>query len=228
MPDNLLQLRGLRYAYATPDGAPRPVLDLPSFDLAPGAQVAMEGSSGSGKTTLLNLIAGLLRAEPGMVQLNGQDLGSLSESRRDALRGRLIGLVQQTFNLLQGLSALENVVLAQRLGGAHDPARAHALLERVGLGGRLHDLPGRMSVGQQQRVAVARALACQPALILADEPTGNLDQATGREVLALLRGAAKESGAALLLVSHDPAVLDQFDQRLRLNTLNLAAQGGRP
>jgi ABC-type lipoprotein export system ATPase subunit len=227
MPEDLLQLRGLRYAYATPDGAPRPVLDLPSFDLAPGAQVALEGSSGSGKTTLLNLIAGLLRAEPGMVRLNGEDLGAMSESRRDALRGRLIGLVQQTFNLLQGLTALENVVLAQRLGGAHDAARAQALLERVGLGQRLHDLPSRMSVGQQQRVAVARALACRPALILADEPTGNLDQATGKEVLALLRGAAQESGAALLLVSHDPAVLAQFDRRLRLGELNLAAQGGR-
>jgi putative ABC transport system ATP-binding protein len=163
-----------------------------------------------------------------MVHLSGQDLGALSESRRDALRGRLIGLVQQTFNLLQGLSSLENVILAQRLGGAYDPARAEAMLKRVGLGDRLNDLPGRMSVGQQQRVAVARALACRPALILADEPTGNLDQATGKEVLALLRGAAEESGAALLLVSHDPLVLKQFRRRLRLGTLNRVARRRKP
>jgi putative ABC transport system ATP-binding protein len=228
MQKNLLQLRGLRYAYATPDGAVRPVLDLPSFDLAPGAQVALEGSSGSGKTTLLNLIAGLLKAAPGMVHLSGQDLGALSESRRDAVRGRLIGLVQQTFNLLQGLSSLENVLLAQRLGGAYDPVRAEALLKRVGLGDRLNDLPGRMSVGQQQRIAVARALACRPALILADEPTGNLDRTTGKEVLALLRGAAEESGAALLLVSHDPTVLKQFKRRLRLGTLNRVALRRKP
>ena len=227
MQKNLLQLRGLRYAYALPDGSVRPVLDLPAFELSAGAQVALEGVSGSGKTTLLNLIAGLLRAAPGMVRLSGQDLGALSEGSRDALRGRLIGLVQQTFNLLQGLSSLENVLLAQRLGGAYDPGRAEALLKRVGLGERLHDLPGRMSVGQQQRVAVARALACRPALILADEPTGNLDQTTGREVLALLRGAAEESGAALLLVSHDPAVLKQFKRRLSLGALNRAARGGR-
>jgi putative ABC transport system ATP-binding protein len=228
MPNDLLQLRGLRYAYATPDGKTRPVLDLPSFSLAPGSQVALEGSSGSGKTTLLNLIAGLLKAAPGMVTLDGQDLGALDESDRDALRGRLIGLVQQTFNLLQGLTAFENVTLAQRLGGAYDPERAEALLKRVGLGDRLEDLPGRMSVGQQQRVAVARALACKPALILADEPTGNLDAATGREVLALLRGAAKESGAALLLVSHDPAVLKQFKQRLKLGTLNKVSRRAKP
>ena len=227
MQKNLLELRGLRYAYALADGATRPVVDLAHFDLEAGAQMALEGSSGSGKTTLLNLIAGVLKPAPSMVWLDGQDLGTLSEGALDSLRGRLIGLVQQTFNLLQGLSALENVVLAQRLGGAHDPARAEALLQQMGLGARLHDLPGRLSVGQQQRVAVARALACKPALILADEPTGNLDQATGQEVLGLLRGAAKDSGAALLLVSHDPAILAKFERRLQLTALNVAATVGR-
>jgi putative ABC transport system ATP-binding protein len=147
---------------------------------------------------------------------------ALDEAGRDRLRARRIGYVFQTFNLLQGLSALENVMLAMALAGRADEARARALLERVGLGDRLADRPRQLSAGQQQRVAVARALANRPALVLADEPTGNLDPASAGACLALLRETCLESGAALLLVSHDPAVLGALPQRTALGSVNRA------
>jgi putative ABC transport system ATP-binding protein len=163
------------------------------------------------------------------VLLDGIDLLSLSEARRDALRARAIGYVFQTFNLLQGYTALENVLLGMVFGGG--PAtrkqaeeRAAALLERLGLGERLRHKPRQLSVGQQQRVALARALANRPRLVLADEPTGNLDAARAAEAIELLLGLCRETGAALLTVSHDPAVLARFPRRLELAELNRAAR----
>jgi ABC-type lipoprotein export system ATPase subunit len=219
----LLEIRDLKKSYRAPDGQVQPVLDIPAFELQPGEQVALAGRSGSGKTTLLHAIAGLLRPDSGVVRLEGTDLGSLSEARRDALRAGTLGYVFQVFHLLQGYTALDNVVLGMAFGPGPDRAFARELLGRLGLGDRLDHKPRQLSVGQQQRVALARALANRPRLVLADEPTGNLDPERAREALDLLRGMCREQGAALLLVSHDRAVLEGFERSLDLASLNRAA-----
>ena len=224
----VLRVESLTKTYRSPDGEITPVLDVPSLELRAGEQVALRGSSGSGKTTLLHIIAGILTPDSGRVLIDGMDITALGEADRDALRAERIGYVFQTFNLLQGYSALENVLLGMMFGRGPDRSSAEALLTRVGLGARLGYLPRQLSVGQQQRVAVARALAGQPRLVLADEPTGNLDPRHGAEALTLIRDVCREQGAALLLVSHDPAVLAQFDRVDDLATLNrvLSAPAG--
>lgn len=224
-----LLIEGLSKTYVSPEGERQPVLDIERFALARGEQVALRGGSGSGKTTFLNLIAGILRPDAGRILLAGADMAALSESARDAHRARHLGYVFQTFHLLEGYSALENVLLGMAFGPGADRARAEELLVRVGLGHRLRHKPRQLSVGQQQRVAVARALASRPDLVLADEPTGNLDAARAQEALALIRECCAEAGAALLLVSHDPAVLAHFQRVEELDTLNRvgrAAAGG--
>ena len=184
-------------------------------------RVIVVGTSGSGKTTFLHLIAGILAADEGRIVIDGEAVAALGESQRDRARAARIGYIFQTFNLRQGYTVLENVVLGMSFGpGGVDRARARALLERVGLGHRLHHFPRQLSTGQQQRVAVARALANRPKLVLADEPTGNLDRAHGREALTLIREACREAGAALLLVSHDPEVLAQFEQVRDFSEIN--------
>lgn len=224
----VLRVESLRKTYRAPDGEVTPVLDVPALELRAGEQVALRGSSGSGKTTLLHIIAGLLTPDSGRVLIDGVEMTALGEGDRDALRAERIGYVFQTFNLLQGYSALENVLLGMMFGRGPDRSSAEALLTRVGLGARLGYLPRQLSVGQQQRVAVARALAGRPRLVLADEPTGNLDPRHGAEALTLIREVCREQGAALLLVSHDPAVLAQFDRVDDLATLNrvLSAPAG--
>ncbi|MHC4820401.1 MAG: ABC transporter ATP-binding protein [Planctomycetota bacterium] len=219
----LLSVCDLRKTYRTPDGEEHVVLDIPSFDLEAGHQVALEGRSGSGKTTFLNLIAGILRPDGGSILLDGADMAALPEGGRDDLRARTLGYVFQTFNLLQGYTALENVLLGMMFGPGPDPDAAAALLEELGLGDRLHYKPRQMSIGQQQRVALARALANRPKLVLADEPTGNLDAANATEALERIRGACREHGASLLLVSHDREILDAFDETLRLEDLGRKA-----
>lgn len=221
----VLRVEALRKAYRSPDGEVTPVLDIPALELRAGEQVALRGASGSGKTTLLHIIAGILTPDRGRVMIDGADITALGEARRDALRAERIGYVFQTFNLLQGYSALENVLLGMMFGRGADAKAAAALLERVGLGNRLSYRPRQLSVGQQQRVAVARALANHPRLVLADEPTGNLDPRHGTEALTLIRDVCREQGAALLLVSHDPAVLSQFDRVDDLAVLNRAMAG---
>lgn len=216
----VLRVESLTKTYRSPDGEITPVLDVPSLELRAGEQVALRGSSGSGKTTLLHIIAGILTPDSGRVLIDGMDITALGEAGRDALRAERMGYVFQTFNLLQGYSALENVLLGMMFGRGADTSAARALLTRVGLGARLDYLPRQLSVGQQQRVAVARALAGRPRLVLADEPTGNLDPRHGAEALTLIREVCREQGAALLLVSHDPAVLAQFDRVDDLATLN--------
>ena len=218
----LLAAHGLWKAYGRPDGGTHVVVDVPEFALAAGAQLALRGESGSGKTTFLNLIAGILAPDRGSIAIEGRDLASLSESGRDRVRAESIGYIFQTFNLLQGHTVLENVELGMAFGRGVDRARAEALLRRVGLGDRLHHFPRQLSTGQQQRVAVARALANHPKLVLADEPTGNLDHRNSREALALIREVCRENGAALLLVSHDEGVLAQFETVQDFATLNRA------
>jgi ABC-type lipoprotein export system ATPase subunit len=196
---------------------------VPSLTLNEGEQLALEGSSGSGKTTLLNLIAGILKADEGRIVLCDSDLSVADEAARDRMRAENLGYVFQTFNLLQGYTALENVLLGMMFGPGPDRAYAASLLERVGLSERMQYRPGQLSVGQQQRVAVARALANRPRIVLADEPTGNLDARNAREALTLIRELCRENNAALLLVSHDRDVLAQFEHRKDLKELNRAA-----
>ncbi|MEY4692194.1 MAG: hypothetical protein RIT19_2519 [Verrucomicrobiota bacterium] len=222
----LLEIDHLRKSFRTPDGRVLPVVEIPRFRLDAGEQVALSGPSGTGKTTFLNLIAGILAGDAGRILLDGRDLATLSEAGRDRHRAAVIGYIFQTFNLLQGFTCLENVLLGMSFGTGADRDRARSLLERVGLGDRLDYFPRQLSTGQQQRVAVARALAHRPKLVLADEPTGNLDPANAVQALALIRELCTEQGSALILVSHDPAVLAAFDRRESLATLNTAAQKG--
>lgn len=228
---SLLGVSDLAKAYPVSGGGRHRVVDVADFTLAAGAQLALRGESGSGKTTFLHLIAGILAADAGSIVLEGRDLTRLGEAARDRLRAETIGYIFQTFNLLQGHSALENVELGMAFGRGVDRAHAIALLERVGLGGKLGHFPRQLSTGQQQRVAVARALANRPKLVLADEPTGNLDPRNGRESLALIREVCRENGAALLLVSHDEAVLAAFENVQDFAALNQAVNqdvGGVP
>ncbi|HKB56344.1 MAG TPA: ABC transporter ATP-binding protein [Lacunisphaera sp.] len=217
----LLEITNLTKTYARPGGGEaHRVVDVAAFALAAGEQRALRGESGSGKTTFLNLIAGILAPDGGSIRLDGRDVAALGEAQRDRLRAGTIGYIFQTFNLLQGHTVLENVELGMAFGRGVEPARAAALLQRVGLGDKLGHYPRQLSTGQQQRVAVARALANQPKLVLADEPTGNLDRRNAGEALKLIREVCRESGAALLLVSHDEGVLAGFENMQDFEELN--------
>jgi len=188
-----------------------------SFEVSNGESVAVVGVSGSGKSTLLALLAGLDTPTSGTVQLEGQDLYALDEDGRAALRGRLAGFVFQAFQLLPAMTALENVMLPLELSGVPDArAAARAMLERVGLGRRLDHYPRQLSGGEQQRVAIGRAFVTRPRLLFADEPTGNLDPATGAQVIDLLFGLNRENGATLVMVTHDEALTRRCDRVLRL------------
>ena len=217
----MLQLTDLRKAFLSPEGGSVAIVDVPAFTLPANHQVALRGESGSGKTTFLHLIAGILAADSGRIDLGEIDMAALSEAKRDRLRAEKIGYIFQTFNLLQGHTVVENVLLGMAFGpGGADRERAKSLLERVGLGHRLNHLPHQLSTGQQQRVAVARALANRPKLVLADEPTGNLDRKHAHAALTLIREACRESEAALLLVSHDEDALAQFEHVLDFSQIN--------
>ena len=223
---NLLRLSGLKKSFPSPDGGRKPIIDVPDFSLAAGEHVALRGESGSGKTTFLNLISGILAPDSGSILIGDADMAALGEHSRDRLRGSSIGYIFQTYNLLQGYTCLENVLLGMTFGGHADRAQAQALLGRVGLSHRLDHTPRQLSSGQQQRVALARALAKRPKLVLADEPTGNLDHGNAREALKLVRETCLETGAALLLVSHDPEVLGSFQNVRDFAELNLVLKEG--
>jgi putative ABC transport system ATP-binding protein len=188
-----------------------------SFAVSAGEAVAVVGASGSGKSTLLGLMAGLDAPSTGRVVLDGQDIGLLSEDDRAELRGRMLGFVFQSFQLLPALTAIENAALPMELTGRSDArTKAETMLRRVGLGERLGHYPKHLSGGEQQRVALARAFAVQPKLLLADEPTGNLDAATGGEIIDLMFGMNAEAGTTLVLVTHDEALARRCDRILRL------------
>ena len=220
----VLETAGLEKRIDGPSGALE-ILRGISLSVHPGESVAILGASGSGKSTLLGLLAGLDAPSAGEVRLLGENIGQLDEDGRAALRAGRVGFVFQSFQLLPALTALENVLLPLELNPAHDglsggelTARARAALEQVGLQARARHYPHQLSGGEQQRVAVARAIVDRPAVLFADEPTGNLDAETGARIIDLLFGLAgaddtgPAGGAALLLVTHDPALAERCDR----------------
>jgi putative ABC transport system ATP-binding protein len=221
----MLVLKDVKKSFVAPAGNLLPVLEIADFCLADGEQMALVGRSGCGKTTLLHVIAGISRPDSGSVKVDGMDLCLMTEAECDRFRAQHIGYVFQTFNLLPGFTALENVLLGMRFaGGRTDSARAKKLLERVGVAHRLHHKPAMLSVGEQQRVAVARALANRPKLLLADEPTANVDTGHQTQVFELLRDTCREESVALLLVTHSPELAARLPRVDPLEHFNRAMQ----
>lgn len=223
----MLELKNVTKTFQQPDGTAVPILDVPEFKMGAGEQAVLIGPSGCGKTTLLHIIAGITRPTSGSVKLDQLELTKFSEAARDRIRANKIGYVFQTFNLLPAFSALENVKLGMMFtSGTVQTRRARELLERVGLGHRLNNSPRTLSVGEQQRVAVARALANRPRLLLADEPTANVDPANQQQVVDLIRENCRQENIALLIVTHSLEVAQQFPRVDRLQELNrvVAAQ----
>jgi putative ABC transport system ATP-binding protein len=211
----VLKVSDVAKSYGTADGRVS-VLAGVSLTLAAGQSLALTGESGSGKSTLLHLIAGLDAVDAGEVEVGGICLGPLDDAGRAALRRDRIGLVFQQFNLIPSLTAGANLAFQARLAGRHDADWTSHLAQTMGLARLLHRYPEELSGGQQQRVAIGRALAVRPEVILADEPTGNLDEATGDTVLALMLGLVAQSGAALLMVTHSERLAARLDRRLHL------------
>ena len=241
-------IENLTKRYVAPDGSSVPVIDIADFSLRDGEQVALIGTSGSGKTTLLHMIAGILRPDTGRIVFAddgapladapqtgstlpyasppmGVDVASLSEAQRDIFRGKNIGYIFQTHHLLPGFTAMENVLLGMSFTGRKsDPKWARHLLNEVGLSDRLDYKPEKLSVGQQQRVAVARALANRPKLVLAYEPTGALDSKERAQVLELIRSLCREVVMRpLLLVTHDLEIAKKLERTVVLSEINRAA-----
>ena len=209
----LLSLRDVTKTYP---GAEAPVLHRISLDLQAGEMLALTGESGSGKSTLLHLIGGLDTADSGIVAIDGTDLTPMDDPGRAALRRGTVGVIFQQFNLIPSLTVAANIAFQARLSGRHDPDRAQQLAARLGLNDHLAKYPEQLSGGQQQRVAIARTLAPQPKLVLADEPTGNLDEATADTVFALMCELVAETGAGLILVTHSQRLAARLGRRLHL------------
>jgi len=217
----MLLVENVKKSYREPDGSLLAILDVPRLAVAAGEQVVIRGRSGGGKTTLLNAISGLTTVDSGRITVDGTEVTHIPEVRRDRFRARHIGFVFQTFNLLAGFSAIENVLLGMTFTGQRrDNKRAQELLQRVGLGHRLTHQPAALSVGEQQRVAVARALVNRPVLLLADEPTANIDPTHQQQVIDLLREVCAAENVAMLLVTHADEVSNQFERVEYLEQLN--------
>jgi len=218
----LLEIENLEKSFAAGNGFSQRVLAVDGFRLDAGMQMTLSGPSGCGKTTFLHLIAGIAKATGGKISVEDVVVTDLKEAARDRYRARNIGYVFQRSHLMRDFTCLENVELGMSFGAKVDRSFAKSLLMGVGLGHRLDYRASQLSVGQQQRVAVARALANRPKLVLADEPTGSLDERAGQAVVALLKGLCEENGASLLLVSHDRRVVEHFEEQVDFASLNKA------
>ncbi len=212
----MLAVRGVTRSHAGPEGAVA-VLRGVDLDLAAGQSLALTGESGSGKSTLLHLIGGLDRPDAGSIRIDGTEVTTLDDSGRAALRRGTVGVVFQQFNLIPALDVAANIAFQARLAGRHDPALCADLAERIGLTSHLRKYPEQLSGGQQQRAAIARTLAARPRLVLADEPTGNLDEATADQVMGLILALVAEAGSALLMVTHSERLAARLDRRAHLS-----------
>ena len=222
----LIAASGLVFT-ATAAAGPVPVLRGVDLSVQKGEAVGIVGPSGSGKTSLLMLLAGLERPTAGTLTVAGRDLGALDEDALARFRREEVGIVFQAFHLIPTMSALENVAVPLEFAGRRDAfTQAEAALREVGLGHRLDHYPGQLSGGEQQRVALARAVVAEPRLILADEPTGNLDRATGMVVMDLLVGLRARLGTTLLLITHDPALAERCERQVRMEDGRIAADSG--
>lgn len=222
----MLEVKNVFKSYATAQG-PLAVLRGVDLSLQKGSSLALMGESGSGKSTLLHLVAGLDQADKGQIEIAGQRLDLMSESQLANWRRTEIGLVFQQFNLIGSLKVEDNLAFQARLAGRYEPQWQAQLVERLGLGDLLKRYPEQLSGGQQQRVAIGRALASRPGLLLADEPTGNLDEATSDEVLQLLLDLLTDSATSLLMVTHSPRVAERLAQKVILHHGRLATESDR-
>jgi ABC-type lipoprotein export system ATPase subunit len=222
----VLKLVNIKKSFTQPDRQSVPILDIPHFGIAAGEQVVLIGPSGCGKTTMLHTIAGITKPDAGQVFLGSVEMTKYSEAARDRIRADKLGYIFQTFNLLPSFSALENVILGMAFSSKPSSKsamreRATELLNQVGLSHRLQNKPAALSVGEQQRVAVARSLANRPQLLLADEPTANVDPQNQQQMVELIKSCCDQENIALLIVTHSMEVADQFDRCVRLEELNL-------
>ncbi len=217
----LLRVTDLVKTFPGPDG-PLPILNGISMKMTAGETLALTGESGSGKSTLLHLVGGLDQPDTGLVEIDGTDIGALDDAARAAVRRDKVGVVFQQFNLIPSLTVASNVAFQARLGGREDKVWIKDLATRMGLAEQMSKYPEQLSGGQQQRVAIARTLAARPALILADEPTGNLDEVTADSVLNLMLELAAETQAALLMVTHSERLAERMDRRLYLRAGRVA------
>ena len=225
---SMLVVENLKKSYSQNNSQALEILDVPEFRVDEGEQVVLIGASGGGKTTLLHIVAGITRPTEGRIWIDGIEATAFSEVARDQIRASKLGYIFQTFNLLPGFTALENVILGMTFSkGKPDSKRAVELLDRVGLKDRIHHKPGKMSVGEQQRVAVARALANRPRLLLADEPTANVDPQNKQQIVELIRNFCVEEKIALLLVTHAMEVASQFDRVDQLEDINHVVKSSR-
>ncbi len=221
--DHVISLRGVKLSYPAPEGDV-PVLRGIDITVNPGEIVAVTGPSGSGKSSLIAIIGGLERATAGTVNVLGSDLMQASEAKRTALRRNDIGIVFQSYHLVPAMTALQNAAMPLMLSGQNTGTEAaQKMLERVGLGHRVTHRPSALSGGEQQRVAIARAFVAQPKLILADEPTGNLDQETGIDVAETMFALVRETGAAMLMVTHDISMAGKCDRTISIDAGLIAA-----
>jgi putative ABC transport system ATP-binding protein len=224
----MLKLENIKKSFVQPDKQRVPILDIPAFQITAGELVVLLGPSGCGKTTMLHTIAGITSPDSGKVFLDSVELTRYSEAARDRIRANKLGYVFQTFNLLPGFSAYENVLLGMTFASKkRSPERAKRLLEQVGLGHRLGNKPNQLSVGEQQRVAVARALANRPSLLLADEPTANVDPGNQQHIIDLIKESCLAENIALLMVTHSMEVANQFTRVVQLDELNLVVNQAR-
>lgn len=224
----MLKLNDIKKSYRQPNGETVQILDVPKFDVAAGEQLALIGPSGCGKSTLLHIIAGITRPDTGKVFLDNVEITKYPEAGRDRIRADKLGYVFQTFNLLPAFSALENVLLGMTFARKkYSTKRAKQLLDRVGLSHRAGNKPSAMSVGEQQRVAVARALANSPAVLLADEPTANVDPHNQNQIVSLIRETCQDEGISLVMVTHSTEVANQFKRVDHLAEVNQVIAAAR-
>lgn len=216
----MLLIKDLTKSFVNSQKEKSNIINIDNFEINAGQQIALNGESGSGKTTFLNLISGIINADSGNIIIKDTDITKLSESKTDRFRAKNIGYIFQTFNLLQGYTALENVMIGMMFSGSPDKNISIKALDTVGLSGKINNKPSELSIGEQQRVSVARAIVNSPGLILADEPTANLDRANSKTVIRLIKDICSEKNISLLTVTHDPLILEQFESVIEFSEIN--------